>query len=132
VKGRTTPWLAKSRRILAEMRPLVFARDGHICQRCGRVSCRPIVFQHRDPRGMGGTRNLDAHALSVGITMGDPCHRFVETKERGKATEEGWFVRSGLDPEQVPVRTFRGWVLLKNDGTKQAWNPGPPDAEEAS
>lgn len=65
----------KIRATLARLRPLVFDRDEHLCQRCRRLRCLPLEAHHRRSRGAGGE-----HALENLVTLGEPCHRLVTAR----------------------------------------------------
>lgn len=101
---------------------LVRRRDEWRCARC--AGWGPLSTQHRVARGMGGSSrwegiNRPGNLLTLcgsGTTM---CHGRVEHSPRWAALH-GWSVRrAGLlepHPEQVPVWTWRGWVLLLDGG----------------
>lgn len=100
----------------------VRTRDGGRCQKCGRsVANIPASIHHRRPRGMGGVRNrrLDIPSNMVVLcgTGTTGCHGWLE-HHRQDATRDGWLISkmSRDDPAEVPVRTYRGWVLLDDEG----------------
>ena len=118
-------------------RGLVLDRAAGCCEMCGRLLhdgydwLEVHSFHHRQPRGMGGTSavaaNSAANLLLLCGTGTDGCHGFVEA-HRTSAEEEGWLVRHGLDPAEVPVTVFAGGdadlahtftcrVLLTDEGT---------------
>ncbi|WP_431976103.1 HNH endonuclease [Micromonospora haikouensis] len=76
----------------------------------GRVS-----IHHRRPRGMGGTRRADAHALhNLMLLCGTGvvgCHGWTET-ERTAARQRGLLVHQDADPATVPVVLASGRVVL--------------------
>jgi hypothetical protein len=69
---------------------------------------------------MGGTRaawiNQPANLITLCGSGTTGCHGWVEHHPR-EARELGLSVsRNGLRPDCVPVLTWRGWLLLTNDG----------------
>jgi hypothetical protein len=69
---------------------------------------------------MGGTRapwvNQPANLLSLCGSGTTGCHGWTE-HHPAEAKAAGLAVsRNGLRPEHVPVLTWRGWLLLTNDG----------------
>jgi 5-methylcytosine-specific restriction endonuclease McrA len=57
---------------LVAVRPLVLARDGHLCARCRDPLCKPLDLHHRRARSQGGTHSLDNL-----VTLGRACHDLV-------------------------------------------------------
>lgn len=104
---------------------LVRERDDWRCARC--AGWGPLSTQHRVARGMGGTRWAGVNRPGNLLTLcGDGtrlCHGWVESHPTW-AQAHGWSVRrAGLlapIPEQVPVWTWRGWVLLLDGGELEA------------
>jgi len=101
---------------------LVRERDDHRCARCGRSASfgyLPLTTQHRVARGMGGTKdpavNLPSNLLTLCGDGTRGCHGWVEANP-AEAKDHGWSVRRGQPPAEVPVWTWRGWVLLDNSG----------------
>lgn len=100
-----------------EQRLEVFMRAGQRCERCGEIIVLAHSIHHRLPRGRGGKNELSNLVLLCGsATSPGGCHGEVESY-REKAYDDGWLVRSEMDPATVPVihATF-GRVLLDNDG----------------
>lgn len=105
---------------------LVLNRDGYRCIRCSV----PIEgergsdwsLQHRRPRGLGGTRRLDANSPSNLISLCGSattgCHGHVESY-RAEAYTAGWLVSIHADPANVPVLVDHGsrWVYLDSEGS---------------
>lgn len=93
-----------------KIRDAVMERDQRHCQRCGTpVDGKPHSLQHRDPRGMGGSKLLHTMANLV-LLCGDAlfpgyCHSHVESY-RNRAKAEGWLVPMGLTAEKWPVKRF--------------------------
>lgn len=106
---------------LAKARQAVLERSCGRCERCGRALYPGWSCHHRRPRGMGGTKRIDAHspanlaALCGSATTG--CHGEVES-DRTAALKAGWLVRLNADPAAVPVRVhgLPFPVLLTDDG----------------
>jgi hypothetical protein len=107
---------------------LVRDRDLHRCVVCGTTG--PLSTQHRVARGMGGTRaawvNLPANLLTVCGSGTTGCHGHIEhhpeeAKRLGRALSR--FTLEG-GAEHVPVFTWRGWLLLDNEGGATRWEDG--------
>lgn len=100
---------------------LVRDRDEWKCARC--AGWGPLSTQHRVARQMGGTRwpgiNRPGNLLTLCGTGTTMCHGWVEHHPTW-AEAHGYSVRrAGLmapHPEQEPVWTWRGWVLLLDGG----------------
>ncbi|URM87380.1 HNH endonuclease [Gordonia phage Banquo] len=88
-------------------------RAGGLCERCGFAECQQV--HHRRPRGMGGTRDQAANALSNLFYVCYPCHRWIE-ENRAEALEDGYLVSrlSPVAPADVPV-LYRGTKRYMND-----------------
>lgn len=120
----------------AVVRQTIIDRDHMACVRCGRAvdaGSFGYSLQHRDNRGMGGTRderiNLPANGIVLCGSGTTECHGWVEDHET-EAARCGWVVLSWADPETVPVLTHTGaWVLLSNKGT--AWPTSEPPEGDA-
>lgn len=103
---------------------LVFDRDGGRCVRCGRFvrfEMRGVDWscQHRDARGMGGTRRPEANAPSNLIVLCGSattgCHFWAESN-RSAAYAGGWLLHDNQVPSAVPVESWWGWVYLDDAG----------------
>lgn len=102
------------------IRHLLATRSDHRCELCG-VRLGPGqegTVHHRDPRGMGGTRDPHIDDLCnclllcggrLGGVLG--CHGHTESNRRA-AEETGWIVRSPTDPADVPVVLYSGRRVL--------------------
>lgn len=113
----------------AAERALVVDRAGWCCELCGRRLghhdtgfVAPYSIHHRQPRSLGGSSRPERNAaynlllLCGSATSLGGCHQLVESR-RAHAEEQGWLVRHGLDPAEVPVYvTGYGAVLLTGDG----------------
>lgn len=71
---RPTPAAVEHREAMEILRPLVFARDGHACVRCG--STRHLEAHHRLPTGRGGPDSLANLVTLCGPTP-HGCHGHV-------------------------------------------------------
>lgn len=98
----------------------VRARDLNRCVVCGTTG--PLSTQHRVARGMGGTRaewvNLPANLITVCGSGTTGCHGHIEhypeeARRLGRALSR---YRGEFEPLTVPVWTWRGWLLLDNEG----------------
>lgn len=112
---------------------LVLERDGWSCTRCGGPTSgergRGWSIQHRRPRGMGGTRRVDANSpanlLTVCGSGTTGCHGVMET-DRHVALEHGWLIPQTADPLREPVVLGSGRIVwLTADGQYAA---EPPEA----
>ena len=107
--------------ITAKTRQIVLDRDEYRCQRCGEYvgPFGEYSIHHRRPRGMGGTKrpetDLPGNLVVLCGSGTTGCHGQVEA-DRLRATAAGFLVSQHADPELIPVHTFRGKVLLSNDG----------------
>lgn len=80
------------------------------------------AVHHRTSKGMGGSALLESPANLVtlcGRGNADLCHGKVHGNPQW-ARNHGWTVSRHLDPAEVPVDTYRGWVLLDAIG---GWIP---------
>ena len=97
---------------------LIRERSADLCEICGR---RAESTHHRKPRGMGGSKDPAAHsAANLLRVCGDGtrgCHGAIEA-DRAGAYSNGWLVRQGESPTDVPVllRYALFEVLLTEDG----------------
>lgn len=95
-------------------RARIHARAKGRCEVCGaRMSTGQI--HHRQPRGMGGTRNDGKASAANGLWVHPMCHTRIEMyRERGLL--RGWLVKQTDDPLTVAVKLWDGWWLLDDDG----------------
>lgn len=112
-RGRGNP-------IPTAIRVAVDARDGRQCQRCGTGRGREI--HHRVRRRDGG------HLLDVVILLCGACHRWAHSHPT-EAKRTGFIVAPWDNAEEVPVRTYRGWITLADDGS-YAFIGAPTDDDE--
>lgn len=113
-----------SSHVPARLRNAVLRRDDNSCQRCGlSLYGRDYSLQHRDPRGMGGSRSKHTMANLVALcgTATTGCHGDVESF-REDARRDGWLVPDGVDPEEWPVRRFG----KRYEQPGERWTPAPP------
>lgn len=125
-KPKKTPQLRATEAVFADARKVVMDRDGHSCVRCGH---RASQVHHRIPRGMGGTRNPNAHELSRLISVCDDCHLWIESN-RSEAEGLGYLVRFGTPPAYAPILWRTRWVHLGSDGAVYAVPTPPEQAKE--
>lgn len=95
----------------------VYMRAGYRCERCGGTG-PAFSVHHRLPRGRGGENRLSNLVLLCGsATTPGGCHGEVESY-REQAYDDGWLVRTGIDPATVPVNIHgpRERTLLDDDG----------------
>lgn len=126
VQNRRPPGTVTSSKVPKRIRDAVLARDDYCCQRCGaglRVSEGDYSLQHRDNRGMGGSKAKHTMANLVAMcgsgTTG--CHGHVES-EPLESDRLGWSVPNGADPECWPVfRYGRSWQQPGD-----VWTPATP------
>jgi HNH endonuclease len=110
------------------VRKVIIARTGGRCDRCGfKVSMGH--FHHRKPRRMGGSVDPSLGKPSNGLLLHPKCHEFIESHRKASAMM-GYLLNSVADPSKVPVYTWRGWMLLGNDGSANATERPPLSALE--
>lgn len=112
--------MPKAKRSVEEAaRRLVRARDSHYCQMCGQsIVDRPSAIHHRVAKGMGGSAKLERASNLIrlcGNGNADGCHGLAHSNPEW-ARSLGWIVPRFLDPAEVPVGTYFGWVLLDDEG----------------
>lgn len=99
----------------------MFARAGGCCEACGAIVGRiPYSIHHRQPRGMGGSRdpaaNSPTNLLLLCGTGTTGCHGEAESN-RTAARARGVLVPRGTDPAAVPVLLHdTQWVYLNDAG----------------
>jgi hypothetical protein len=92
-----------------------------MCERCGIEPATNI--HHRRARGMGGTKTQIhtaewlLHLCGSGTTG---CHGYIEAHPE-ISYSKGWKLRRGHIPEQTPVQTPAGWVILTAEGDYKPW-----------
>lgn len=62
-------------------RTLIFERDGYICQRCGHEKGKTLRAHHIAPWAEFPDKRFE---LTNGVTLCDPCHRWVHSKANTK------------------------------------------------
>lgn len=80
---------------------------------------------------MGSSMN-DPHSIANLLYLHPGCHLRRIEQYRQEAYENGWLVRRGLSPSEVPVLTHRGWVLPSSEGAWIASTPPPGRGGEDS
>jgi hypothetical protein len=94
---------------------LISQRCSNKCELCGQIAVYH-QFHHRRPRGMGGSKNALTGSPCNALFLHPGCHALVESI-RENALDNGWLVRQGINPSEVPVKLHTGWVLLLEDGS---------------
>ena len=93
----------------------VIDREKNCCAVCGLPINGVGHIHHRSPRGMGGGRY--ANTASNLLYLHHSCHLYRVEKDREGSYRNGWLVRQGEEPSEVPVRyMLSGWVLLDDEG----------------
>lgn len=109
-------------------RKLVRQRDGSRCLMCGvSIVDIPSSIHHRINRGAGGSAKLERASLLVRLcgtgTTGD--HGWV-TEHPKLAAQTGWLLPKNnpdIDPTAEPILTYKGWLILDDDGGMHACDP---------
>jgi hypothetical protein len=122
-----------SRSVERAARQLVDLRDGQSCRRCGHSTFdKPSNVHPR--RVAGGAHALVDRASNLIRLCGTTeagCLGWVERKPADAETL-GYLIPNlnlDLDPTEVPLFTFDGWVLLDDNGDLQSC--APPRREPA-
>lgn len=93
--------------IPAKVREVVDERDQKQCVRCGN---RAGHKHHRQRRREGG------HGYWNVISLCTTCHQWAHANPV-KARETGYIVSvHETTPEDIPLKTFMGWMVLLDDG----------------
>lgn len=104
-----------------QVRHLVHLRSQGRCEKCAAPAAVGSGAQahHRLPRGAGGSSNPIKGRASNALWLCQRCHTYVETNVPEVYTE-GWKVKHGQFPAQVPVRLAtpygKGLWLLDDAG----------------
>lgn len=99
-------------------REAVKARDFGRCVRCGAFGATDI--HHRKRRREGG------HPLSNLILVDRGCHSWIHANPT-KAKEQGLIVSVWESPVDAPMKSWRGWTLLDDEG-RVAFIASPEEA----
>jgi 5-methylcytosine-specific restriction enzyme A len=109
-------------------RKTIKRRAGGQCELCG-MPCTDGQIHHRKPRRAGGSIDPRVSDASNGVYIHASCHGKVESN-RHWAIQRGWLLFAAEYPEEVPIRTWKGWVLLSTTGEAREVdapdNVGPP------
>ena len=90
-------------------------RADNRCEMCG-VRCDNGQIHHRQPRGMGGSKDQQSRSAANGLYLHERCHSKIE-RNRSAGYEKGWLVHKWESSEEKPVLLWDGWKLLSADGT---------------
>ena len=99
--------MSKAKAIPTAARKAVRERDLERCVRCSSADAHDI--HHRMRRRDGG------HALSNMVLLCRFDHEWVHANP-AKAREHGFIVSAWGDVLDSPIKSFRGWVVLDNEG----------------
>jgi hypothetical protein len=108
-------------KVTAQQRELLTDRSAGFCEIC--YFAQATNWHHRKNRSQGGGNELSnaMHLCGSGTTG---CHGMV-TENPALAYENGWSVRSGHDPAEVPVlRHGSDLVLFDNQGGATSYKEG--------
>jgi 5-methylcytosine-specific restriction endonuclease McrA len=97
----------------AVTRAKVWERDQSRCALCG-TTAGPFSIHHRLPRGRGGDNRLSNLVLLCDF---GGCHDLIAESQRRRSTLNGWLVRTGFDPQDVPLIHSGEWIYLCDDGS---------------
>jgi hypothetical protein len=92
---------------------------------CGRsIVDVESSIHHRINKGVGGSAFRDRASLLVRLCGSGTtrCHGWV-TEHPKAAGRLGWLLpklNEDIDPEQEPIQTYHGWVLLDDLGNRTA------------
>lgn len=118
--------MAVSKRI----REIVRERDLFTCMKCGEYlgPFGTYSLQHRRARGSGGSKapdtDLPANLVNLCGTATTGCHGEVEAHPT-EALATGMRVSQGHSPLLVPLLTYKGWLLLDDEGGYVEVEPAP-------
>lgn len=100
----------------ANVKLLVNDRTQGRCDYCGLTIHTAAQYHHRRPRGLGGTSDPALGSPANCLLLHPACHERIE-RNRSDSYDNGWLVRSGMDPAKQPVKLWNGWAWLHGDGT---------------
>lgn len=101
-----------------EVCDFVDERDNRRCVICGRSlygvqsSRHHRMLRSQAPKRIKHTVQNLMDVCGSGTT---DCHGYIHAHP-GESYANGWLVHSWLDPLDVPVKTYRGWVLFDAEG----------------
>lgn len=99
--------------IPASIRAAALDRDGNRCAKCAGWSAEGMNLHHRQLRSQGG-KNVLSNLISLCGSGTTGCHGWVHASP-AKSRDLGLIVPSWAEPDEMPVRTWHGLVLLTND-----------------
>jgi 5-methylcytosine-specific restriction enzyme A len=96
-------------------RNIIKERAGERCEMCG-VRCEAGQIHHRQPRGMGGSKERESRSAANGLYLHERCHFKIE-RNRSDGYQKGWLVHKWETSEDKPVLMWDGWKILGADGS---------------
>ena len=100
-----------------EVRLAVLERDGACL--VGGCWKGPFQHHHRCPRRAGGTLDPAINSPANLVTVCLEHHAWIESN-RNEAKAAGWLLSTPDAAPVVPVKSYRGWILLSSDGRATA------------
>lgn len=107
---------------ITKTRAIVAIRDQGRCVICGcSVVDIPAAQHHRRPKGSGGSALLEMPSNKITVCgHGNTyaCHGRAHKNQGGESWINGWLIYklTAVHPSEVPLLTYRGWVLLDDLG----------------
>ena len=84
------------------------------CSHCGTTD-DTLIPQHRQNRGMGGSKVLDRPSNIIVLCSEANFLLESNSKFAELGRKFGWKLERGQEPESTPVYMGNGWYLLDND-----------------
>ncbi|AID58904.1 hypothetical protein PBI_GAIA_85 [Mycobacterium phage Gaia] len=97
----------------ATTRNIILERADFVCELCGANSVENL--HHRRARGAGGSKNPQTNTPANAFAVCFEDHARIESY-RAKALENGWLVRQGKNPAEVPILYRSRFALLDEFG----------------
>lgn len=106
-----------------DVRAVTWARDAGRCLYCGMPA---TDLHHRRPRMAGGSRDPRINLPSNTVWLCRRHHDWFES-QRLVARSQGYLLTDVAHATIQPVETWRGLLLLNDDGTTSPANEGERD-----
>lgn len=103
-----------------DVRALAWERDGGLCVYCGQPA---TDLHHRRPRMAGGTKDPRINLPANVLWLCRAHHGWFES-QRLIARSQGYLLSDVANATIQPVQTWRGLLLLDDDGTTSPANEG--------